>query len=101
MVFFSVIKEGKGFCLSRPDQRRQLASLSVSNVFYGVHPSLDTIQKLSFDRIICDGVSCCFYNVTFLNTPHVFHYITCITMYLCTIDCILDHYYEITYVCMY
>ena len=39
------------FCLSCPDQRGQSASLSVSDLFSGVCPSLDTVQKLCFDHL--------------------------------------------------
>ena len=48
------------FCLSRPDQRGEPASLSVSDLFSGVCPSLDTIQKLCFNHHANDGESLLF-----------------------------------------
>ena len=57
---FSVIKDGEEFCLSRPDQKGQSASLSVSDLFSGVRPSLDTVQKLCFECVIYDGESLLF-----------------------------------------
>ena len=48
------------FCLSRPDQRGQSASLSVSDLFSGVRPSFDTVEKLCFDQLAQDGESLLF-----------------------------------------
>ena len=56
----SIMRDGKDFCFSRPDQRGQSASLSVSELFSGVRPSLDTVQKLCFDPLIHDGESLMF-----------------------------------------
>ena len=53
----SIMRNGEDFCFSRPDQRGQSASLSVSELFSRVCPSLDTVQKLCFDPLIHDGES--------------------------------------------
>ena len=57
---FLVINEGGEFCLSRPNQNGQAASLSVSDLFSGVRPSLDTIQNLCFECLTYDGESLLF-----------------------------------------
>ena len=56
----SIMRDGKHFCFSRPDRRGQSASLSVSDLFSGVCPSLHTVQKLCFDYLVHDGESLLF-----------------------------------------
>ena len=53
----SIMMDGREFCFSRPDQSRQPASLPVPDLFSGVHPSLDTVQKLCFPRPVHGGES--------------------------------------------
>ena len=53
----SSVTDDEKYCLSRPDQKGQSASLSVSALFSGVCPSLDTVQKLCFDHLAHDGES--------------------------------------------
>ena len=53
----SIMRDDQDFCFSRPDQRGQSASLSVSDLFSGVCPSLDTVQKLCFDYLVHVGES--------------------------------------------
>ena len=51
----SLMSEGREMCFSRPDQSGQPTRLPVSNLFSGVHLSLDTVQKLCFHHFACDG----------------------------------------------
>ena len=51
----SIMTDGEEFCLSRPDQKGQSATLSVSDIFSGVRPNLETVQKLCFDHLVHNG----------------------------------------------
>ena len=69
----SSVTDDEEFCLSRPDQRGQTASLSVSDLFSGVCPSRDAVQKLCFDHLVCDGESfqfVCFWSISLLSCIH-------------------------------
>ena len=84
-VLASVTDEEE-FCLSRPDQRGQSASLSVSELFSGMRPSLHTVQMLCFDHLDHDGECFLFVCVNiplFLNKLLAFHYILWIIYFNC------------------
>ena len=52
---FSIMKDCKEFCFSRPDHSGQPASLPVLDLFSGVKPSLDIIENLCFGHLVHNG----------------------------------------------
>ena len=90
----SIMRDGKDFCFSRPDQRGQSASLSVSELFSRVCPSLDIVQKLCFDHLDHDGECFLFVCINislFLNKLLTFQYI----LWIIYFDCMKYHDHHI------